>query len=107
MKDERPPEIFNMHQHGRNEANLFCLGLTVLFGIAILGTLFPVIEWLTTVVFITIIVLAIGMIVGHRLHEVGKMYHVMHADPETLRRENPEDFYLLTLEREYLEDDKP
>lgn len=77
--------------HGKLEANLFALVLLGFFVPAILSSVFPFIEDL--MFYFIILVLATGALtlIINRLRDAAAMWHVLHADVETLRQEELDD----------------
>ena len=81
----------NFNSHGKLEANLFALVLLGFFLPAILSSVFPFLEDLMT--YFIILVLATGALtlLINRLRDAAAMWHVLHADVETLRQEELDD----------------
>lgn len=81
----------NGKDHGRLEANLFALALLGFFIPAALSSYFPFLQDYLT--YFIIFVLATGglTLLINRLCEAAAMWHVLHADVETLKKEQLDD----------------
>lgn len=77
-----------MSRQGNREVNLITIAMCILFALVILGGVFPIVELFVGYLIVCCVIWGILLLMGYRIRDASAMWHAMHDDLETIKKED-------------------